>query len=97
METKMTRTLLLISALLAAGNALADDPPPGKLDRLSDCRADVQKLCPNVQPGGGRIVACLKQNIDSVSDACKQRLQQMRQRRGGNQQGNQPGNKNNDN
>ena len=93
----MTRTLLLISALLAAGNALADDPPPGKLDRLSDCRADVQKLCPNVQPGGGRIVACLKQNIDSVSDACKQRLQQMRQRRGGNQQGNQPGNKNNEN
>jgi len=91
----MTRTLLLISTLLAAGSALADDPPPGKLDRLGVCRADVQKLCANVQPGGGRIVACLRQNKDNLSDACKEQLQQMHPRRGGNQPGNQPGNTNN--
>jgi hypothetical protein len=96
METKMKRMLVLISTLLLAGNALADDPP-GKLDRLSDCRADVQKLCPNVQPGGGRIVACLRQNKDSLSDACKQRLLQMRPRRSSNPQNGQPGNTNNDN
>lgn len=94
-EKTMKHTLLLTTALFAAGNALADDPPPpGKLDRLAECRADVQKLCPSVQPGGGRIVACLKDNSDKVSDACKEKLQQMRQHRG-NHQGGQPGNTNN--
>ena len=82
----MKRTLLL-TALLVAGNALADDPPSEKLDRLSDCRADVQKLCPEVQPGGGRIVGCLKENKDKVSEACLARLQQMRRRKDSNQPG----------
>ncbi len=92
----MKRTLLLISALLAAGCAWADDPP-AKLDHLSDCRADLQKLCPNVQPGGGRLVACLKENKDSVSDTCKQRMQQIRQQhKGGNRPRGQAGNPNND-
>ena len=36
------------------------------------CEADVQKLCIGVQPGGGRILACLKQHKDQVSDGCKQ-------------------------
>jgi len=36
------------------------------------CSADIQKLCAGVQPGGGRIMACLKQHKDEVSDGCKQ-------------------------
>jgi hypothetical protein len=36
------------------------------------CDTDIQKLCPGVQPGGGRILACLKQHKDQVSDVCKQ-------------------------
>jgi hypothetical protein len=36
------------------------------------CETDIQKLCPRVQPGGGRIYACLKQHKDRVSPACKQ-------------------------
>jgi len=36
------------------------------------CDTDIQKLCPTVQPGGGRIFACLKQHRDQVSDSCKQ-------------------------
>ena len=36
------------------------------------CETDIQKLCPGVQPGGGRILACLKQHRDQVTDACKQ-------------------------
>jgi hypothetical protein len=36
------------------------------------CDTDIQKLCAGVQPGGGRILACLKQHKDQVSDGCKQ-------------------------
>ena len=36
------------------------------------CETDIQKLCSGVQPGGGRIFACLKQHKDQVSDGCKQ-------------------------
>jgi hypothetical protein len=36
------------------------------------CDTDIQKLCAGVQPGGGRILACLKQHKDQVSDSCKQ-------------------------
>jgi hypothetical protein len=38
------------------------------------CETDIQKLCPGVQPGGGRIFACLKQHKDQVSDVCKQAI-----------------------
>lgn len=36
------------------------------------CETDIQSLCAGVQPGGGRILACLKQHKDQVSDVCKQ-------------------------
>jgi Cysteine rich repeat len=42
-------------------------PPSGP-----PCGQDAQKFCAGVQPGGGRIVNCLKQHKDSLSDACKQ-------------------------
>ena len=41
-------------------------------DARAACDTDIQKLCPRVQPGGGRIFACLKQHKDQVSDGCKQ-------------------------
>jgi hypothetical protein len=36
------------------------------------CAEDAQKLCATVPPGGGRIIACLKDHKDSLSDRCKQ-------------------------
>ena len=36
------------------------------------CASDIQKLCAGVPSGGGKIVACLKQHKDQVSDGCKQ-------------------------
>ncbi|HTD10981.1 MAG TPA: cysteine rich repeat-containing protein [Steroidobacteraceae bacterium] len=71
-------TLLLSICLGAAAQfALADWPPPAPPpDPLSEARAacatDIQALCPGVQPGGGRILACLKEHQDKVSDGCKQ-------------------------
>jgi hypothetical protein len=54
-------------------------PPPAQApsqqavaDARAACESDIQKLCPGVQPGGGRILACLKQHRDQVSDGCRQ-------------------------
>jgi Cysteine rich repeat len=41
-------------------------------DVRAACAPDVQKLCANVPAGGGRMIACLKQHQDQVSDGCKQ-------------------------
>jgi hypothetical protein len=36
------------------------------------CTSDAKKFCSGVHPGGGRIVACLKEHKDELSDKCKQ-------------------------
>ncbi len=38
------------------------------------CAADIKKACPNVDPGGGRIIACIKEHFDDFSDVCQKRL-----------------------
>jgi hypothetical protein len=37
------------------------------------CRDDVEKFCKDVQPGGGRILSCLREHETQLSAACKQR------------------------
>ena len=37
----------------------------------NNCGSDLDKFCPNVQPGKGRIRACLAKNKDQLSESCK--------------------------
>ena len=48
--------------------------PQAVADAQAACAADVQRLCAGVPPGGGRIVACIKQHQAELSDGCKQAL-----------------------
>ena len=67
-----TLTLLLV---VCAGTSAQFAPAQDQLSLAAiraACAEDAQKLCPGVQPGGGRIVACLKEHKDSLSDRCKQ-------------------------
>jgi hypothetical protein len=63
--------LLFVCAATATPSVQADaQSSPAAIQTA--CAEDAQKLCAGVQPGGGRIVACLKQNKDSLSDRCRQ-------------------------
>jgi hypothetical protein len=42
----------------------------GKGRAMAACRADAQKLCADVKPGGGRIIDCLQQQQAQVSAGC---------------------------
>lgn len=41
------------------------------METRSDCRADASRLCQGVQPGGGRIRACLSAHATELSPACQ--------------------------
>lgn len=58
-----------VGAALCMGLAFA----PGAFAAPS-CKADVAKFCPQVQPGGGRIGQCLKQNEAQLSAPCVERI-----------------------
>ena len=65
--------LLLSVTVFSALFARAQAGGQPSLDALrAACADDAQRLCAGVQPGGGRVVACLKEHKDSLSDRCKQ-------------------------
>jgi hypothetical protein len=73
-----TALALSLSALAAATpNALAQ-----QAEAMKYCKADVARLCPGVQMGGGRIIACLKAHKEEVSIGCGKALQAMKAKMG---------------
>jgi len=45
------------------------------------CRADIERLCPGVEAGGGRIKECLKKHEEEMSVGCAQALQTLKKSR----------------
>ncbi|WP_201276102.1 cysteine rich repeat-containing protein [Methylotetracoccus oryzae] len=70
---------LLLSAfpMLAFSQMAGMNPEEMKAIRTY-CKADVERLCPGVQPGGGRIKACLMEKKEQMSVGCAQALQQLK-------------------
>lgn len=75
----MTRILLATLALTIAAPALAQD----RAAIRAACQADFARNCPGVQPGGGRLMACLKEKPDQFSQACKDALKTAQAQRQG--------------
>jgi hypothetical protein len=67
----LSLTVFSVSSVGAGQSVQAADQQSLAAIRAA-CAEDAQKLCAGVQPGGGRIVACLKEHKDSLSDRCKQ-------------------------
>ena len=63
--------LAVAVALTGFGDvAYAQGAAPNAGGAQQACRADFERLCSGVQPGGGRVVVCLKQNASRLSPDC---------------------------
>jgi hypothetical protein len=73
------------AALLPPQSSFAQTASPQiSADVQAACASDVQNFCSGVPPGGGRIIAFLRQHQAQVSDRCKQAVTNaMRQSSGG--------------
>jgi Golgi apparatus protein 1 len=72
--------LVTVAAVYAASLFAAADVAAQQQPGRDACRADVERLCKDVQPGGSRIAQCLKDNEASVSAECKEHMAKMRER-----------------
>lgn len=69
-------------ALTAFAGSSAFAQAPAQAEAMKYCKADVARLCPGVQMGGGRIIACLKEHKMEVSVGCAKFLQAMKAKMG---------------
>ncbi|TWB42698.1 cysteine rich repeat-containing protein [Nitrospirillum pindoramense] len=79
MTQMLSRAILALSLVVAPVAAFAqsqDGQPAHPVARaaMKACQQDRQTLCKDEQPGGGRILACLKAHEDKLSPDCKSAL-----------------------
>ena len=72
---KQAAKLSFLAAVLFSSTAALAEPvgARGAGGGHGPCAADVQKFCASVQPGGRRIIDCLKSHEADLSAACKAR------------------------
>jgi Cysteine rich repeat len=73
----MKKLLVILSAVtigffMIAATGLAQDNDQTLMlkEGKGACKADIEKLCKDIKPGGGRVWVCLKSNRDRVSQEC---------------------------
>lgn len=76
---KRTNWLMLFSLGCLLCFAAAPSAWSAPDDALQPCHDDVQKFCAKVKPGRGRVSRCLQEHEADLSEACKTRLQEMRE------------------
>jgi hypothetical protein len=75
--TAIAALALVISSTWAPARA-ADTAAAAGGPVVEACKKDVETLCPGVQPGDGRIAACMKEHRRKLSDGCKTALKAQR-------------------
>lgn len=72
--------LLFIGIFFASAQAFAQASKMEELEALRTyCKPDIERLCPNVEPGGGRIKECLRAQKEQMTVGCAQALQKLQQ------------------
>jgi len=66
-RTKMLKTFLVASviSLLSATSGMAQSTA------MKACAGDIKSLCAGIQPGDGRVKACIKSHFSDVSGPCQ--------------------------
>jgi hypothetical protein len=57
-----------------SGFAFSEPALAQTADPRGACKADYDKYCAGIAPGGGRVVACLNKQRGQLSDTCKKVL-----------------------
>jgi hypothetical protein len=76
-QIAIASAIALVALASATPSVLAQ-----QAETIKYCKADVARLCPGVQMGGGRIIACLKAHKMGLSVGCAQGLQKMKAQMG---------------
>jgi hypothetical protein len=50
---------------------------------MTYCKADAQRLCAGIAPGGGRIIKCLKAHQNEMTVGCAKALMKLKSKMGG--------------
>lgn len=68
----LTAALMLV---LATGSLHAQQMSREEAQKLrAACEADIRRLCPGISPGGGRLMACVREKPDQLSRPCAEAL-----------------------
>jgi hypothetical protein len=78
MNIRTTILLLLVSATMPAF-AQAQGLEAEIQALKTYCKPDIERLCANVEPGGGRIKECLMAQKEMLTVGCAQALQELKQ------------------
>lgn len=74
MSVRMSIRLSIALVVIAAGLSTGAFAQNLTTQQRTACKPDYEKYCSGVMPGGGRIIACLNKQRDTLSDACKKVL-----------------------
>lgn len=73
---------ILLACGLVVGCMLVAAPIQARAQEMEDiktyCKEDIERLCKGIEPGGGRLLKCLKANTKEMSVGCAQALEKLK-------------------
>jgi hypothetical protein len=78
----IARRLILAAASTVALMSLTDAALAQMEGVMKYCKPDAERLCPGVEPGGGRLIGCLKAHKMEISVGCAKTLQGIKAKMG---------------
>ena len=67
----MMKRIVLLAAAISFISLNAAGAQDFTAAQRAACKGDYDKFCKGTMPGGGRVLACLSQQHDQLSDGCK--------------------------
>jgi len=70
MLTMLKNLVIICAALLVLGSTASTQT--ARAPRAKACVDDIKKNCASVEPGEGRVAACVKEHLKDLSEPCQQ-------------------------